>query len=86
MQLGYYAQDHRTNMNTYYTFVKLHCNKTCMTRQQRGHRHTDPKTQIQKHRSKNTDTCPGTLHCEEVYGMKLVCIVVSGGKAECNKE
>jgi len=45
MQLGYYAQDHRTNMNTLYTFVKIHCNKTCMTRQQRGHRYTDPKTQ-----------------------------------------
>lgn len=105
MQLGYYAQDHRANINMLYTSVKVHCNKMCMTRQQRGiwaHRskntdprtqiqkhgseNTDPRTQIQEHGSKNTDTCTGILHCEEVYGMKLVCIVVSGGKAECNKE
>lgn len=51
MQLGFYAQDHRTNINMLYTSVKVHCNKTCMTRQQRDiYGHTDPKTQIQ-----NTD-------------------------------
>lgn len=60
MQVGYYAQDRRTNINTLYTSVKVHCNKTCMIRQQRD---------IWAHRSKNTD--PRTqIHALEYFIVK----------------